>query len=824
MPAGLLLAGYYPPAYYPPAYYPPVSRTAPIVALLLCISLPAQFFGERYRSVFVSPLQGTITCTFDVDGDGDQDIFSVEGTTGHIYSNDGHGRFAWLNSFAGNWTAQVPIAPSVGDVDGDGDLDFCIGTSIYSNQGNGSFLWSNPFPATLVQDNHQLIDFDGDGDLDYLLYIFAFPSTSGVHLFENDGTGQFVDVTNTVLAGLSTYAGYIEVVDIDSDGDSDVLLASDGLGPLTMQVWFNQGGSFISAVLPSPNMISVIANPHVGDLNGDSHPDISVWAYFQPVWIALNDGTGVFTPATPTGLVTPELLPHAALADWDGDGLGDFITQDGVYLQTQPLHFELQRFVNATIDGHIWITDLDGDLDLDAAAAGSSVIINTIDGPITAHRPPSFGHPLAALDNRLLDSRVSVGANPTTQILWEQLSEPKFFTDAVAAGNDPNRHLLEVPLPNDEPVDGAIVHNAAPHAATGVVITTSLGANYYELGAAGFTSVAALPAIAGHSSVAAANLDDVAGEEVVFGSAQHHGPRVFVRMASGFVEFSPSLPPTTPTTFAVFETILLADMDGDGDRDIVHEHRVLFNEGGCAWTEGPSFSHLVSVTTKQITSIDYDADGDRDLVLSGINNAILLENTSSGFVDVSATTIPPLSTWGARELSVADVDLDGLEDILAAKVGDASLLRNVGGTFVHEAAAANHGVLIDTDHDGRADVFNGRTVQANLHTNLHAKYLAAPGTMWQLDLQTWRIGVTAQVGFIGIGVQEKFVIYPGIGRLYLDSLFADVVSMPMVAGTAQRTFAIPSNPVLLGTTIIAQALVVDDERLQLSNPVRDRIR
>ncbi len=120
---------------------------------------------------------------------------------------------------------------AAGDIDGDGlcDLYFCgldSPNALYRNLGNWKFedVTQTAGVACPNQDSTGgvFIDIDGDGDLDLLVSSLG----GGVRLFLNDGKGHFTE--NTDKAGLRSKAGSMSMAlaDIDGDGDLDLYVAN----------------------------------------------------------------------------------------------------------------------------------------------------------------------------------------------------------------------------------------------------------------------------------------------------------------------------------------------------------------------------------------------------------------------------------------------------------------------------------------------------------------------------------------------------------------------------------------------------------------------
>jgi hypothetical protein len=109
---------------------------------------------------------------------------------------------------------------SAGDIDDDGDLDLFQGTQWLRNDGASwtPFVIAGPFPGWQV-DRNRLVDFDGDGDLDALLG-FLQNDTDVVWLEAPDDPTQ-TWTTHTIASSIGGGLS-LHVADFDNDGDPDV--------------------------------------------------------------------------------------------------------------------------------------------------------------------------------------------------------------------------------------------------------------------------------------------------------------------------------------------------------------------------------------------------------------------------------------------------------------------------------------------------------------------------------------------------------------------------------------------------------------------------
>ncbi len=179
----------------------------------------------------------------DIDADGDPDLVAADEIGGrvHILANDGAGRFA----ARGDWPAgEDPEGLGVGDLNGDGALDLVVvndgfyasawresgGVSVLFADGAGHYAAPVEHPAGLSPRGVTLGDVDGDGDLDVLA---ANSFSNDVAILINDGTGVLAEPV-FVLAGLSPFA--VLVADLDSACGPELIVANKSGGSVSV-IW-----------------------------------------------------------------------------------------------------------------------------------------------------------------------------------------------------------------------------------------------------------------------------------------------------------------------------------------------------------------------------------------------------------------------------------------------------------------------------------------------------------------------------------------------------------------------------------------------------------
>jgi hypothetical protein len=267
----------------------------------------------------------------DVNGDGNADLVSVstdnyQTSTVSVLLGDGHGNFQPASSQQ-TFTGVFPVLVGLTDIDGDGQPDLVVYVQIgageslvwLKNTGNGSFapavtLAPDVFPGVA------LADFNQDGKPD-ILYGAVNPSNgiSVFHILLNTGGGNFTD---QVAAGFNGVSGIPTVIDFNSDGIPDVVVAQT-LGPTTNTLYSFQGNGDGSFKQVSSVSIPQSSQFVTGDFDHDGFPDLATFG----ILYLFGDGQGNFTPLQ---IVGPR-GNNIAVGDINGDGLPDIVVTETSY-------------------------------------------------------------------------------------------------------------------------------------------------------------------------------------------------------------------------------------------------------------------------------------------------------------------------------------------------------------------------------------------------------------------------------------------------------------------------------------------------------------
>ncbi|MCM4160635.1 CRTAC1 family protein [Antarcticibacterium flavum] len=200
--------------------------------------------------------EGPALAVGDVDGDGNEDIFigGARNQPGKLYLQRSPGNFTEANNEIFIQDAEFEDVDAIfADVTGNGKKDLIVVSGgnnvraegslyqprIYENRGNANFVrLENTLPSTghnaAVVTAH---DFDGDGDLDLFIGSRSVPGIYGINpthqLLENDGNGNFKDVTEAKAFELKNIGMITSAIweDMDGDGKKDLVVTGDWMAP-----------------------------------------------------------------------------------------------------------------------------------------------------------------------------------------------------------------------------------------------------------------------------------------------------------------------------------------------------------------------------------------------------------------------------------------------------------------------------------------------------------------------------------------------------------------------------------------------------------------
>jgi FG-GAP-like repeat/WW domain/CUB domain/Tyrosine-protein kinase ephrin type A/B receptor-like len=624
----------------------------------------------------------------DIDGDGDLDALSASSSDDSIawYENiDGQGSFGMKQVI----TDSADDAQSVYavDLDGDGDVDVLSASEAddmiawYENtDGRGNFG-----PKQIISTNAQTansvyaVDIDGDGDFDVLSSSFD----GDIAWYENtDGRGRFG--RKRVVSDAPDGPKSVYAADLDGDGDIDVLSVSSGDSIVAWYENLDGSGQFGDQKLVTEDIDEPVS-VYAADLDGDGDLDVLSASIADDTiaWYENEDGKGSFgskqiITATANGAIS------VYAADLDGDGDIDVISASSVddrlawYENVGADTFGSKKAVTLTANSarSVYAADLNGDGDLDILSASSQ------DSKIAWYDNMgggNFGSPRVVTN--IAEGAISVYAVDLDGDDDIDVLSASATDDIIAwyqndgNGNFGPRHIIANTTNNPRCVYAADLNGDGDVDVLSASLNDNTIAWYANTGGGNFSSKKVISdGVLGAIAVFAADLDGDGDLDVM--SASLYADTVAWYENTGGGIFGPAQVITKEKDVAdAIYSIYAADLNGDGHLDVLSGSA---NDNTIAWYEnagGGNFSvkHVISDGADNLRAVyaaDLDGDGDIDVLSATTGDDTIAWYENTGVGSFGPKQVIDNDAKGASSVYAADIDGDGDLDVLSASLGD----------------------------------------------------------------------------------------------------------------------------------------------------------
>ncbi|WP_281233920.1 T9SS type A sorting domain-containing protein [Flavobacterium gelatinilyticum] len=687
---------------------------------------------EKKKTIAATNGSAGALYTFDFDKDGDMDILVSVSNKLTIYKNNGSGNFTAAQSFT---LGSRDLNPAVlTDIDGDGTIDILCYYSNnvptvtqpklvwFKNDGTGNFGQEQVITSNrddlLLASALSADDLDGDGDQDIIIGYRDYSKIAWLKNLDGKGTYSAPQIITMSARGLTS----ITTADIDHDGDKDVIVSSASKNQVLWYKNIDGLGTFDSEIIITSD-VTESQKVLVTDINNDTKVDVVYTAKNEIGWMNNAAGTGNLS-AKQVITNTAFGVKDVVMADIDGDGIKDLISasedDDKVawYKHDGNGNFGRQEIIARRIQNptHVYSGDFDGDNDID-------LLVNSKDDAKLAWLENTDGLGFYGKQHIITESVTSGNITPYAypadldgdgdlDIICTNKSV-LFWYENDGLGNFNIQHVINSKssptIIRAKDIDG----DGDMDIICGVYESAKI--SWYKNDSKGNFGPELIIADTqnNNSSLTSMEIADMDGDnnpDII--ASEFSRDTYFYRNKNGLGDFEL----VYNSVFSKLQAVYPADVDGDGDNDIVG----VSAQGGrpfdsVIWYENTTgkgdfmSKHDITEETiegKAIHAADIDNDGDIDVFTVSGNSRTssvltLFENDGKGSFAAGKIIHEISDYFVGQDVKTADVDNDGDLDILTVfgygwTIGKVSVFENLGPL----RNTIQGKVLIDADSNG----------------------------------------------------------------------------------------------------------------------------
>ena len=657
----------------------------------------SQYSMHKIKSVYAS----------DIDGDGDMDVLATSSRDSIIawFENlDGHGTFSTKRIISTNGTYGSSINAT--DFDGDGDMDILVVLNVIRSiawlenlDGNGTFGSIQIITDQAINTESTFpADIDGDGDMDVIWACAGNPPTSEnskIAWCENiDGNGTFGPsqiISTDVSRPKSIYA-----TDIDNDGDLDVLSASWYDDKIAWYENSDGQGNFHPQQIISSNC-RWASSIHAEDIDGDGDMDVLATSFRdnKTVWYENQDSNGNFGSPRVINL-SFDGVKKMIVTDMDFDNDLDILTvyvsnNRIIWIENKSGLFNKYHITGISGAEHNVFIDIDNDDDLDVLTANETNHMTILRWYENIYGNDTFnirqtidepGFPFRSIYASDIDGDGDndVIASWTT---WDNMDLLEWFENIDGDGtfySTPPGYFISW---GDESLTGAIKAADMDGDIDQDVVFYGNGLEWREnLGHAIFRPFVKHTVTSTKPNLLfVLDLDGDNDKDILLRDLSYH--LVWIENLDGMGNFGPEQ--SFDNSYPIqFQSVFPADVDGDGDIDIVTGQQATWNSY-IGWYEntdglGTFSSHKnIAIETDKVNIVlvvDFDGDGDMDVVASfrRYNKISWYENMTPNSIVSPTTTINSIFIYPNPTTGIVTVDY---KEMTIQKLTLTNLMGNV---------------------------------------------------------------------------------------------------------------------------------------------------